>query len=115
MVDVLTIRGPSSSGHPGAVLVGVTRHGDELVVALQGEADADSGPGLRADLAAVLVSPPSAVVVDLAGLSFCDLRGVYVLREFVGRAAVLGVPVELRGMSHLTRRMFALFSAEALR
>lgn len=114
MVDVSTIPGLSSHGHAGAVRVGVTRREGELVVALQGEADAYSGPGLRADLAAALVPPPSEVVVDLAELSFCDLRGMYVLRDFVGRAAEMGVPVRLRGMSHLTRRMFTLFSAESL-
>lgn len=115
MVDLSTVRGPSSNGHPDGVRVSVTRLGDELVVTLHGEADAYSGPALRTDLAAVLEPPPSAVVVDLADLTFCDLRGMYVLRDFVGRAAAVGVPVRLRGMSHLTRRLFALFSAESLR
>ena len=49
---------------------------DIAVLHLRGELDADTAPGLHAALADLLERPVPRVVVDLAGLRFCDSTGL---------------------------------------
>lgn len=114
MGDTRTIRGHRVTVDPDVVRVTARCDGDELVVTLHGEADACSGPGLRAELVSVLQQPRGTVVVDLADLHFCDLGGMDAISDFVGHAAELGIRVRLCGMSDLTRRLFTMFRSESL-
>jgi anti-anti-sigma factor len=49
---------------------------DIAVLHLRGELDADTAAGLRAALADLLKRPVPRIVVDLAGLRFCDSVGL---------------------------------------
>jgi len=54
--------------------------GDHTVVAVSGEIDLYTAPRLHSELAAaVMVDGPAQVVVDMAGVDFCDSTGMNVL------------------------------------
>jgi len=113
MFDLTDVGGqPPGVGEGSDVDVAVMRRGDQLLVSLRGEADAFSAAGLRDGLATAFQPPPGSVVVDFAGLTFCDVSGMRAIRGFVDRAADAGVHVELRRMSALTGRLFEMLGAE---
>ncbi|MFL5909316.1 MAG: STAS domain-containing protein [Gaiellaceae bacterium] len=58
-----------------------TRDGGTTTVALSGELDLSSSHSLARDLLAVEQHEPGRLVVDLAGLTFIDARGMRVLLE----------------------------------
>ncbi len=81
-------------------LLQVTTQGaGELVLVVSCEADLGTAAQLRDQLIAALSSAPPAVVVDLSGLSFCDLSGLDALYEAVRVADDKGVVMTFRGAS----------------
>ena len=56
--------------------VTVSRRETEAVVAVTGEIDVSTVPRLTAAVDEVLVDAPPRVVLDLAGVTFCDSQGL---------------------------------------
>jgi anti-sigma B factor antagonist len=52
--------------------IDVSRHGDEVVVAVSGDIDIHTAPQIRDRLAALQAEGQKSVVVDLSGVSFLD-------------------------------------------
>jgi anti-anti-sigma regulatory factor len=88
----------AEAGSPAWVTVHPRRSGTRLVLAVVGEADLSTATPLRQQLLAALAFAPSSVLLDLSGLTFCDLSGLDALNDLAA-AAERHVPVKLRGMS----------------
>ena len=56
--------------------IAVRRTADEAVLSLAGEIDMLTAPRLTAVLTEVLVDAPTRVVLDMAGVTFCDSQGL---------------------------------------
>ncbi|MFJ7906563.1 STAS domain-containing protein [Kitasatospora sp. NPDC096204] len=81
------------------------------VLVLFGELDLDSAAELRAALDRAVAEPASVVVVDCAGLEFCDSTGLNALLRAKARAAVDDSRIELARPRPLILRMLELTGA----
>lgn len=79
---------------------------DTAVLSLLGSLDIDTAPALKANLNRLVERPTPHVVVDLAGLDFCDSMGVGVLVTAHSRAQERGGWVRLVAPSSFVRRLF---------
>ncbi|HEY1486133.1 MAG TPA: STAS domain-containing protein [Micromonosporaceae bacterium] len=61
---------------PPAFTIDVTRKSTEAVVAVTGEIDVSTVAQLNTAVDEVLVEAPPRVVLDLAGVTFCDSQGL---------------------------------------
>ncbi len=76
------------------------------VLVLRGSLDIDTAPVLKANLATLVERRSPRIVVDCAGLDFCDSMGVGVLVTAHGRALERGGWVRLAAPSSFLRRLF---------
>ncbi|MGW3071533.1 STAS domain-containing protein [Kitasatospora sp. NPDC001132] len=81
------------------------------VLVLLGELDLDSVAVLRSALDRALAEPATVVVVDCAGLEFCDSTGLNVLLRAKARAEVDDSRIELARPRPLILRMLELTGA----
>ncbi|GAA3034039.1 STAS domain-containing protein [Kitasatospora sp. NPDC006786] len=81
------------------------------VLVLLGELDLDSSADLRAALNRTFAEPAGVVVMDCAGLEFCDSTGLNALLRAKARAAVDGSRIELARPRPLILRMLELTGA----
>ena len=84
---------------PQWLSVSAVSSGPRLVVAVVGEADWNTADRLRDQLTQALAYGPRSVILDLADLEFCNLRGLRVLMDFCAVARKASVDVTIRGMS----------------
>jgi anti-sigma B factor antagonist len=56
--------------------ISVQRTPSEAVVGLTGEIDLSTAPRLSSTIAELLVEAPDRVVLDMAGVTFCDSQGL---------------------------------------
>ncbi|MET8583493.1 STAS domain-containing protein [Streptomyces collinus] len=71
---------------------------------LAGELDADTAPGLRKDLAVLVAgSDGGMLVVDLSGITFCDVPGLYALLAIRQTLPLAGVEVMFTSASTVLR------------
>lgn len=86
------------------------RHGARVVLRVAGEVDLCSAPRLAAALDAALAAdePSGELVVDLAGVSFCDARGLAVLVEAHHQALRADKRLVLAHPSAMLRRLLAI-------
>jgi anti-sigma B factor antagonist len=75
------------------------------VLILRGSLDIDTAPSLKANLNRLVERPSPHVVVDVAGLDFCDSMGVGVLVSAHGRAMERGGWVRLAAPSSFLTRL----------
>ena len=75
------------------------------VLILRGSLDIDTAPALKANLNRLVERPEPRVVVDLAGLDFCDSMGIGVLVTAHSRALERGGWVHLAAPSGFLRRL----------
>ncbi|MGW3071531.1 STAS domain-containing protein [Kitasatospora sp. NPDC001132] len=99
----------------GDLRVAVGDRGPVRIVTVAGELDHDSADGLRA----VLARPPSGmgierIVVDLAGLRFCDSTGLNVLLRARLDAEAAGLRLEVAGPLPPVARLFAITGADGV-
>jgi anti-anti-sigma factor len=76
----------------------VQEHGELAVVAVSGELDIDSGPGLEADLAPV-ADAGRHLILDLADLRFCDCSGLSLFLRVQQRARAAGGSLHLAALN----------------
>ncbi|MFD5461883.1 STAS domain-containing protein [Kitasatospora sp. NPDC127059] len=106
-------RGPVSErlGEPGVLLAHASPWAGGTVIALYGELDLDSVAELNAVLEPALAEPATVVVIDCAGLEFCDSTGLNALLHARARAAADGSRIELARPRPLVLRMLELTGA----
>jgi anti-sigma B factor antagonist len=78
---------------------------DTAVLTLRGSLDIDTAPSLKANLNRLVERAGPRVVVDLAGLDFCDSMGVGVLVTAHARAMEHGGWVRLAAPSGFLSRL----------
>lgn len=100
---------PANLLDPASARIVARRDGARLELDVHGEADVSTSPGLRADLLSWLEDGVHEVLVDVSGLSFCDLAGSDVLHDLVEEGAACGVRVEICGMSPLLAIVYTTF------
>ncbi|MFI2608417.1 STAS domain-containing protein [Kitasatospora sp. NPDC018619] len=100
-------------GEPGELRVEVADRGAVRIVTVDGELDHDSADGLRAALARPAPGDGiERIVVDLAGLRFCDSIGLNLLLRARLEAQAAGVGLELAGPGRLMARLLAITGAD---
>jgi anti-sigma B factor antagonist len=86
--------------------VSVAHHPPNMaVLTLRGSLDIDTAPALKANLNRLVERPNAHVIVDLAGLDFCDSMGVGVLVTAHAKAQERGGWVRLAAPSRFLCRL----------
>ena len=89
--------------------------GDHTVVAVSGEIDLYTAPRLQGELAtAVTGAGPARVVVDMAGVDFCDSTGMNVLLAALRRARERGGDLVLAGPRPAVRKILQVTGLESV-
>ena len=89
--------------------------GDHTVVAVSGEIDLYTAPRLHSELAtAVMGEGPAQVVVDMAGVDFCDSTGMNVLLAALRRAREGGGDLVLAGPRPAVRKILQVTGLESV-
>jgi len=86
--------------------------GPSLVVAIRGEIDACSAPGLRDELLRVIRRYGPRLALDLTGVTFIDCAGVNVLLATRRRAWLEDGSVDVIDASRQVRRVISLLGLE---
>lgn len=81
---------------------------DQVVVRVTGEADLSTAPLLSDALAQAAVLGTRQVVVDVAGVRFWDLSGLYALTSFTADLAAFRRSCRIVGAPAVTRRLIEL-------
>ena len=82
--------------------------GAGAVVTVEGELDVATAPRLRAGVAALVLGPGQLLVVDLAGVTFCDSSGISALIAARNVAEAAGAGVALAAVPARLSRTFEL-------
>jgi anti-sigma B factor antagonist len=88
--------------------VQVAERGGWTVVLVGGEVDLTTAPKLREQLLRLIADGKRHLVVDLAGVDFCDSTGLGVLIGTAKRARADGGDVEVSGLTPGLVRLFEL-------
>jgi anti-anti-sigma factor len=81
---------------------------DVIVVRVAGEVDLFTGPVLQAALADSLARGPCDLLVDLAAMTFCDVRGLSMLVQAGATAAERGVGYAVAAAPRQLRRVWPM-------
>jgi anti-anti-sigma factor len=92
---------------------GIYSDGHLVVVALDGELDLASGPGLARQLDP-LAEAGRHLILDLGALTFCDCTGLALLLRWQRRAAAAGGALHLVAPGPRFRRLMALTGSSRL-
>jgi anti-anti-sigma factor len=85
--------------------------GDVVLLDVRGDLDAVTLPGVTAALDAALGLPAVHLVVSLAGLRFCSMRGLELFVEGRATAARCGIGFSVSGPSEQMRRLWSILWA----
>lgn len=94
------------TGTPFSVTTVTTTAG--AVVTVEGELDVATAPRLRTGVAALALAPGGLLVVDLAGVTFCDSSGISALIAARNVAEAAGAGVALAAVPARLSRTFGL-------
>lgn len=78
------------------------------VVALRGELDLSTAPGLRDRLLAILNERPGGLILDLSALTFMDSTGINVLLVTERRAVLLGGSLALAAPQKIVAKVLRI-------
>ncbi|WP_371477209.1 STAS domain-containing protein [Kitasatospora sp. NBC_00315] len=109
--------GTSSAGpvaDQGRLRVDTRQTGGAVVCTLVGELDLDSLTPARAALDEAVGSGPAQLVVDLAGVQFCDSSGLNLLLQTRLAAQAADVPLALVSLVPQVARVFEITGAESV-
>ncbi|MET7682115.1 STAS domain-containing protein [Streptomyces sp. NPDC005423] len=84
------------------------------VIELAGDLDHDSAPRVRAVLPGLVIAPGGQLVVDLAGLTFCDSSGITVLIAARNRALEAEASIVLSAVPDRVSRIFRIVGLEQI-
>ncbi|MET9181090.1 STAS domain-containing protein [Kitasatospora aureofaciens] len=96
---------------PGVFTAQASPWAEGTVIALYGELDLDSVTELNEVLRPALAEPATVIVIDCAGLEFCDSTGLNALLRAQARAVDDGSRIELARPRPLVLRMLELTGA----
>jgi anti-anti-sigma factor len=91
-----------------------SRTADEVVLALIGEIDMATAGELRAAADRSLLDPPSRVVLDFAGVTFCDSQGLSTLISLNRQVASVGSQLVLANIGDFMGRLLEITGLRAV-
>ncbi|MGW0331725.1 STAS domain-containing protein [Streptomyces sp. NPDC003011] len=77
-----------------------------VLLKVAGELDHYTAPQLTQALDGVPLTPGTALVIDLSGLTYCDSTGITVLVTAYHRTEAAGCSLSLAGLDHNLTRVF---------
>lgn len=89
-----------------------TPAGEVIVLRIAGELDIASGQLVQTALRAVFAHPPSHLLIDMSGLTFCDVGGLALLVQAGSTAAAAGIGYAVSGPSYQADRAMVLLWPE---
>ncbi len=98
----------------GRLSVETRRTDGAVVCSLAGELDLDSLAPARTALDDAVAAGPAMLVVDLAGLQFCDSSGLNLLLQTRLAAQAAGLPLALVSLAPQVARVFEITGAESV-
>ncbi|MFJ5553345.1 STAS domain-containing protein [Streptomyces sp. NPDC093225] len=115
MAEVPTVRATAGRKDGERFAVEVRPEHDRVVLLLSGELDHDTAEPLREAVTAAFTGPGRPrLVVDCAGLRFCDSTGLNVLLRARLAAQEAGGTLELADVRQPVARMFRLTGADGV-
>ncbi len=105
-IPAAAMSGPSE---PGGLRIFTESRSGPVTLLVLGDADIATADQLRQALLEAVAGHPEAVIVDVAGLEFCDLFGLDALHAGLNAAQTAGVVMTLRGMSGQLRWLHRTF------
>jgi anti-sigma B factor antagonist len=93
---------------PGELAITSERDGDLHVIALTGELDLATAPGLEQELLRVEATDAASIVVDLSGLTFMDSTGIRLMVAANARSRADSNRLVLLRGPHAVQRVFEL-------
>jgi anti-sigma B factor antagonist len=84
------------------------RHGQEVLLCVQGELDASNRDSLREVIGSLLEPSPQTLVLDLSGLSFADCASLSILVSAHQHLAEQGRELIVLDAQQLIRRLLAV-------
>ncbi|MFC8451271.1 STAS domain-containing protein [Kitasatospora sp. NPDC057223] len=103
-----------ASDAQGRLSVEIRQTDGAVVCALAGELDLDSLGPARAALDDAIAGGPAMLVVDLAGLQFCDSSGLNLLLQTRLAAQAADLPLALVSLAPQVARVFEITGAETV-
>ncbi|KZB81492.1 STAS domain-containing protein [Amycolatopsis regifaucium] len=98
----------TEAAQPTPLAMTATEHPhDAITIEVAGDVDAATSPRLRARLRDLVESRPSAVVVDMTAVGFCDSSGLSVLVQLNRYCTESGIALSIRP-SKVVRRAIEL-------
>ncbi len=88
--------------------------GEHTVLSVTGEIDLYTAPTLQSELMTALGSGPVSVIVDMAGVDFCDSTGINVLLAAHRHARERGGELLLARPGSATRRVLQVTGLESV-
>jgi anti-sigma B factor antagonist len=82
--------------------------GGEALLSVGGEIDLLTAPSLVAAAEEPLGASPSALVLDLSQVTFCDSAGVAALVKIYHRAVQIGAELRVRGARQMVRHVLEI-------
>jgi anti-sigma B factor antagonist len=108
--DSVQPAGPDPHGQPGGpdLQVVTLYRPDTVILAVSGDLDVASAPMLRAHIGFALGRQPARLVLDLAGLRFCDASGLSVFAMAQNAATREGASLALAAVPRLVTRLLRM-------
>ncbi|MFF5208556.1 STAS domain-containing protein [Streptosporangium sp. NPDC000396] len=95
--------------------VSTRSHAGHTVMAIVGEIDLYTAPGLQSEFARLLQeSPATHVVIDLSGVEFCDSTGMNVLLSALKRLRERGGTLELAAPRPAVRKILQVTGLDSV-
>ena len=91
-----------------------SRTATEVVLALTGEIDMATAGELRAATDRNLLDPPTRVVLDFAGVTFCDSQGLSTLISLNRQVAAVGSQLVLANIGDFMGRLLEITGLRAV-
>jgi anti-sigma B factor antagonist len=88
--------------------ISVHRESNETIVALTGEIDLQTAPGLSNAVDEALADSPTRVVLDMGGVTFCDSRGLGTLVVLARAAARSRAVLVLTNLGDFLHRLLSV-------
>ena len=95
-------------GHRGTLSWTVHRQGHRVRIMLDGELDTATAPALDVSVRPSAEAGGTDLVIDLAGLLFCDCAGLALFLRWQSLTAVTGGALSLAAPSRILRRLLAI-------
>ncbi|RJL32213.1 STAS domain-containing protein [Bailinhaonella thermotolerans] len=94
--------------------VSTRSHAGNTIIAVSGEIDLYTAPRLQAEFTRLLAERPDRVVIDMAGVEFCDSTGMNVLLSALKRLKEAGGVLEVASPRPAVRKILQVTGLDSV-